>query len=611
MRLSRQVVNKQNGRFLFLPVLILLIIFFIVIYHLTRESMAYDEGWSMWAVRPNEIGETIARVAADVHPPLYFLALDGWLALGGESEMAARLLSVAGAMLGLAATYAVGSKLFDRWTALIALIVLGTSSFFVYYAREARMYSLLLALAALSMYVYWRWQHEPSRFHSIIYAITMAALLYTHYYGLLIIATQVFHLLFIAPKQISRWLLCGGGALALLLPWLPIWFDQIHLHPHGPLATPIPTNAATVTWLIQMLTSGLSLGIVVPWALGRALPRIRHYRSEVWLVLLWLMITPLVVLTLNAYVAPLYQPRYIIGSLPAFALLMAYGLRHVFWKSLAAALLVGLVCVQLLAYPAFWPDRPHWKESMEQMIAARRPNEPTLTLIAPQSIEAYYDRRLGLRNARAIDLAGRPLAPGDWSQVANAVDAEPSVWVVLPTNLGVTWDIVTQLSRDRHVGYRDSIVNVIFYRFDRGGHDDRLFRFGQLLQLDDVHDDRSEVQPGATVCAAMTLSTLGSLDPEYSAGLHLVNEANTLIAQQDNGLNAPPSGQRFNTTRCVEIPTTASEGIYYLHWVIYNWTNGERLHVLEGDGAGVFWGDAYVAGRLVLKLGASGYSGKS
>jgi hypothetical protein len=103
----------------------------------------------------------------------------------------------------------------------------------------------------------------------------------------------------------------------------------------------------------------------------------------------------------------------------------------------------------------------------------------------------------------------------------------------------------------------------------------------------------------------LTLTVLGSLGQEYSAGLHLVNEANALIAQQDSGLAAPPIGQPFDTMRCIDIPAQASAGTYYLHWVIYNWVNGERLPVVEGTDANVFWGDAYVVGRVEVKLSQS------
>lgn len=597
-----QPARRSSARFLIYLTLTLLAIFFISLYHLTRESMAYDEGWSLWAVRPDETGEMLARVAADVHPPLYFLALDGWVAQVGESDVVVRLLSVAGALIGAAATFALGRQLFNRWTGWIALALLGTTSFFVYYAREARMYSWLFALASLSMWAYWCWRQRPSRRSTLIYALSIAALFYTHYYGLLIVASQVLHLLLVSPKQISRWLLCGGSALVLMAPWLPIWIDQVRLHPHGPLAQPTPTTEATVTWLLLMLTSGLSIWIAAPFMLGRALPQVPRYRSALLLLLLWLLLTPITVLTVNAYVAPLYQPRYIIGILPALALLIAYGLRHVFWKPLASALLIGLVSVQLLAYPAFWPDRPHWKESMNNVIAARRPGEPTLTHLAPQSIEAYYDRQVGLRDARTIDLAERIPDFAELRTIIDELKDESSIWIVLPTNVGATWDIAALLDRDRQVGYRDSVVNVIFYRFDHGTAGSRSFRFGDSLQLEAAQADRAEAQPGDTICVTLTLTVLRSLGQEYSAGLHLVNEANTLIAQQDSGLNASSIGQPFDVTRCVEIPATASEGTYYLHGAIYNWINGERLPVLEGKDTGVFWGDAYVVGHVEVKL---------
>ena len=83
--------------------------------------------------------------------------------LPGESAFAIRLLSLFFGLIGSAATYAVGKRLFDRATGLIALAVLGASGFFIYYTREARMYTLLLALAALSTWVYLLWRDRPSR----------------------------------------------------------------------------------------------------------------------------------------------------------------------------------------------------------------------------------------------------------------------------------------------------------------------------------------------------------------------------------------------------------------------------------------------------------------
>src|SRR5215207_3887892 len=123
--------------------ILLLLAFLIASWHLQRESLWDDEGWSLWAVQADSPVETLSRVQSDVHPPLYFVLLDGWVALAGESVYAVRFLSLLAGMVGLAATYALGKRLFDPAAGLIALALLATSGFFIYYTRETRMYTLL------------------------------------------------------------------------------------------------------------------------------------------------------------------------------------------------------------------------------------------------------------------------------------------------------------------------------------------------------------------------------------------------------------------------------------------------------------------------------------
>src|SRR5215213_3715093 len=129
----------------------------------------------------------------DVHPPLYFLLVGVLGRFEGDSVLALCWPSVLFSMIGLAATYALGKQLFDRRTGIIALVLLGTASFFVYYAREARMYSLLMALAALATLFYVRWRAKPSLWRAIAYSVAMSALLYTHYAGVFVIASHVLH----------------------------------------------------------------------------------------------------------------------------------------------------------------------------------------------------------------------------------------------------------------------------------------------------------------------------------------------------------------------------------------------------------------------------------
>ena len=171
---------RSDRTFIFLITVMLLMVFAISSYNLQRGGLWTDEAWTYWAVRdvpPNPAGslptdlpvtfslrfkylaDTVSRVAGDVHPPLYFVILNSWISVAGDSIFAVRLLSTFFALLGAAGICALARELFDRWTGLIAVVILGTASFFVYYAREARMYSLLLTLAVFSTWLFWRWQY--------------------------------------------------------------------------------------------------------------------------------------------------------------------------------------------------------------------------------------------------------------------------------------------------------------------------------------------------------------------------------------------------------------------------------------------------------------------
>jgi uncharacterized membrane protein len=104
-------------------------------------------------------------------------------------------------LISLSATYALANRLFDRRTALIAALLLAVSHFFIYYSREARMYSLFMAIATLCMWAYLRWMHKQSRGRTIAYGLCMGLLLHTHYIGVFIILAQLIHQLYHAQDS--------------------------------------------------------------------------------------------------------------------------------------------------------------------------------------------------------------------------------------------------------------------------------------------------------------------------------------------------------------------------------------------------------------------------
>jgi hypothetical protein len=599
-----------------LAAILLLAAFLIASADLQHDSLWNDEGWTVWAVHSPYLADMLARVRGDVHPPLYFLLIDGWVRVAGESVYALRLMSTFFGLIGLAATYAVGRNLVDRWTGLLALVILGTASFFVYYTHEARMYTLLLALGSLATWVYLLWREHPSRLRTLIYGLLMAALLYTHYAGALIILTHLIHLFITSllprfnwrriPRMMLPYLLVGF----LYAPWLPIFLSQMRANPNGPLAIPVRTDLAAVAALVLLLTGGLWGLYIAPFLLGSAIPRLRQYWQVVLLLLLWLLLTPVALLALNASVAPVYQVRYAIAMLPAGALFIAYALRWIGFpfqiKSvqlntpairylLVVILIVWIVQNQIAIYPELWPQKPPWEATIRAMTAARSPLDPTITDIAAYSPVAYYDRLLKIRQGVSLDLSWRLHHYDEIMKLVSLFDRTPSVWVALPINTAKTWHIVAALDAGRHAAYRSSLVNMIFYRFDQGETADLQYRFGDLLRFESGPraDQRFSVSPGGSVCVDLGLKTLAPLDGSYSIGLHLVDiTGTTVLVPWDSGVGEAEAVQTLNLQPCLEIPVKAAPGYYHLEVIVYKWENQERLHLFEdGVGDSLLWGD--------------------
>ena len=89
----------------------LLAAFALRIWRLGDQNVWWDEGLSIWAVRLGWKPMTL-WTAADVHPPVYFWLLHAWVQFAGESEFAARFISLVCGMV-----IAIGASL---WPARVA-----------------------------------------------------------------------------------------------------------------------------------------------------------------------------------------------------------------------------------------------------------------------------------------------------------------------------------------------------------------------------------------------------------------------------------------------------------------------------------------------------------
>jgi len=91
-------------------------------------------------------------------PPLYYMAIAGWMHVFGTSEAAMRSLSLVASVLALPLIYLIGKELLDRRSGLLASLIFAVSPMQINFAQEARTYALLLipigiALLAISRFL--------------------------------------------------------------------------------------------------------------------------------------------------------------------------------------------------------------------------------------------------------------------------------------------------------------------------------------------------------------------------------------------------------------------------------------------------------------------------
>jgi len=171
------------------------------------------------------------RAVDPLCPPLYAVLLNRWMALFGQGDLAVRLPSTLLSLGQLAVVVFMALRFFGKRAALFAGILVAVSPFDIYYAQEARMYTLTTFMAALSSAALLALLTARSLKGATlawlpVYVGATWALINSHYTGLFIPLFQgVFSVVYclFARRRALLAVLCPAW-LAVGLLWLP-WFD--------------------------------------------------------------------------------------------------------------------------------------------------------------------------------------------------------------------------------------------------------------------------------------------------------------------------------------------------------------------------------------------------
>jgi len=357
-------------------------------------SLRADDVWTLQTARL-PLPQMLDTIAADVHPPFYFLLFWPWLRLFGDTEISMRALSLLLHYLAGAAVYRCAARALPRQTAWLSAIAYACAPLALLSTELVRMYSLLGLLSALSITAWQDVAERPSPRRVALWTLINIAGSFTHLWWFCLLAGQAIAAIVCYPRLWRPW---AAGLIASTLPYALLW---------GPVLTrQLSRSTDAAAWLLPP-----SAGDVLPFLYLQAgvllvlAPLVWHWshrRPAAFTTPLWLPVLLAGALLPPIFISfwkPFFYSRFTIVILPATACWLA---------ALAARLNVTVIATVVLSLSAlitfglsFQASPCDARTLAHNLLQHARPHDTILYVsLSRPAIDHYLDRQRPQRRWR-------------------------------------------------------------------------------------------------------------------------------------------------------------------------------------------------------------------
>lgn len=434
-------------------------------HHLPTRSLWFDEAFTWKLVTSYSWNDLYPPIAADVHPPLFYLIEKAWVSAFGDGLVALRLPSYVFSAATLALFGWLSAKALSSLEVRVRLAAtfLSTSALccleaHVRWSQEARMYSLacLLIVATTLIIAIAIERQRISKSHGIAFIALSTMLLYTHYFGLFYFVAQVFFLLWASyrrqPDDHRQYFLVAAMIILpglFFLPWCPTLLRQMSMVrqdywiPNTPWITIGTTMPALI--LSEEYSSSVSLwpklGITL-FLLACAIHACRSGGRVIQLVTA-VAILPLVFsLAASMVFAPVIWPRYLIGSAVLITIPVAFSIYRAL-DNHSAHLISSLLVISLGVATLRQSSELRWRGGAKQIaakiVASDEPLSPVIVASSQLFFEVdYHMHQLNseanaklLEQEKVRNYTGGPiLRDSDFVSRVSLIEKHPQFWLV-------------------------------------------------------------------------------------------------------------------------------------------------------------------------------------
>jgi hypothetical protein len=191
-------------------------------WHLTAYSLWACESFGLYGARQDWSGLISYAVADVAHPPLFYMLLKVWITIGGESLLWLKLLPVLIAIATMLPFLLLCRELNLRAEEVnLAFTLVAVNGYLIHFAQELRMYSLLMFLGVCSFWLFVRFcnsEIDTKRDLLALFAVNLL-LVYTHYFGWLVVGSEFVLLLFWGRRKLFSFSLSVAILILCFSPW--------------------------------------------------------------------------------------------------------------------------------------------------------------------------------------------------------------------------------------------------------------------------------------------------------------------------------------------------------------------------------------------------------
>ena len=290
-------------------------------------------------------------------PFFYYKVLSVWTGLFGNGEIAIRSLSTFFDLGSIYMLYLCGKMLINRNSALVAAFIYSIAPFTVWYAREARNYSLSVFLMLIVFFFFIQALRSGKNIHWFLFCISLILSFYTSYIAFVIIPTCLTVVLILPGfrKYWKRTILVLIISLGVFIPYSMFFLRSLSEVSQN-FWIPKPT-LKSLLFTLENFNLGYTVDVwgyamshlffTLPFIIG-TIHLLRSKHLHFYTLMTFLCLPILIIYTISRWI-PVYLDRKLIICTPFYYLMLAYGLTIIKPRLLKFAFMASGIVLMLVS----------------------------------------------------------------------------------------------------------------------------------------------------------------------------------------------------------------------------------------------------------------------